>query len=42
MDTLKKSLDVRFKGEAGQGAGVRREWFDILTREILNPNYGSN
>jgi len=40
MDSLKHSLNIRFKDEAGQGPGVRREWFDILTREILNPDYG--
>lgn len=23
-----------------QGLGVVREWFDILSKEILNPDYG--
>eukprot|EP00731_Ephydatia_muelleri_P037028 Em0381g2a len=36
---LKTSFSVRFAGEAGMGAGVRREWFDSLSKEILNPDY---
>jgi E3 ubiquitin-protein ligase HACE1 len=24
----------------GVGPGVRREWFDLLAKELLNPNYG--
>jgi len=39
---LKKSLNIKFEGELGSGAGVRREWFDVLSHEILNPNYGSS
>eukprot|EP00731_Ephydatia_muelleri_P024595 Em0016g866a len=35
----KTSFSVRFAGEAGMGAGVRREWFDSLSKEILNPDY---
>ena len=23
----------------GQGQGVVREWFDVLSREVLNPDY---
>ena len=26
-------------GEAGMGSGVRREWFENLSKEILNPDY---
>jgi len=38
-EELKRGLNIRFEGEAGTGAGVRREWFDILSREVLNPDY---
>lgn len=38
-EELKKTLNIRFSGEAGTGAGVRREWFEILSQEIVNPNY---
>ncbi|XP_064628050.1 E3 ubiquitin-protein ligase HACE1-like [Lineus longissimus] len=36
---LKKGLLVRFNGEEGMGQGVIREWFDVLSKEILNPDY---
>jgi hypothetical protein len=26
-------------GEAGMGSGVRREWFENLSKEVLNPDY---
>eukprot|EP00731_Ephydatia_muelleri_P024575 Em0016g846a len=39
VEMLKTSFSVRFAGEAGMGAGVRREWFDSLSKEILNPDY---
>lgn len=33
-------LNVRFHGEDGVDAGgVSREWFQILTRDMFNPNY---
>ncbi len=38
-DDLKTSLSIQFLGEAGMGSGVKREWFDTLSREILNPDY---
>ena len=38
-DILKTVLSIQFIGEAGMGAGVKREWFDTLSREILNPDY---
>ncbi|XP_033102438.1 E3 ubiquitin-protein ligase HACE1-like [Anneissia japonica] len=36
---LKKSIAVNFSGEMGVGQGLVREWFDILSKEILNPDY---
>lgn len=27
----------RFQGESGQGAAIRREWFSLTARELLNP-----
>ncbi|XP_061176415.1 E3 ubiquitin-protein ligase HACE1-like [Saccostrea echinata] len=38
-DKLKKGLAIRFQGEEGMGSGVVREWFDVLSREVLNPDY---
>ncbi len=38
-DKLKHGLSVKFSGEDGMGQGVVREWFDVLSREILNPDY---
>ncbi|KAL5009519.1 hypothetical protein ScPMuIL_011824 [Solemya velum] len=38
-DKLKKGIALRFDGEEGMGQGVVREWFDVLSREILNPDY---
>lgn len=37
---LKKNLNMRFEGEEGMGQGVVREWFVVLSKEILNPDYG--
>jgi len=39
LDILKTSLSIQFLGEAGMGSGVKREWFDTLSKEILNPDY---
>ena len=39
VDFLKEGLSIQFMGEAGMGSGVRREWFENLSREILNPDY---
>ncbi|XP_041355177.1 E3 ubiquitin-protein ligase HACE1-like [Gigantopelta aegis] len=36
---LKQSFLIQFDGEDGVGHGVVREWFDILSKEILNPDY---
>ncbi|XP_071135977.1 E3 ubiquitin-protein ligase HACE1-like isoform X1 [Mytilus edulis] len=38
-DKLKKGLALKFDGEEGMGQGVVREWFDVLSKEILNPDY---
>ncbi|OWF50952.1 E3 ubiquitin-protein ligase HACE1-like [Mizuhopecten yessoensis] len=38
-DKLKKAFSMKFTGEEGVGRGVVREWFDILSKEILNPDY---
>lgn len=38
---MRGKLSVTFVGEEAMDAGgVAREWFKILAREILNPNYG--
>jgi E3 ubiquitin-protein ligase HACE1 len=39
VSALKENLTIRFAGEAGMGSGVKREWFDNLSREVLNPDY---
>ena len=39
VDFLKEGLSIQFRGEAGMGSGVRREWFENLSHEILNPDY---
>ena len=36
-DTLKGRFQVRFVDEEGVGAGVRREWFREISREMFNP-----
>ncbi|XP_028985006.1 E3 ubiquitin-protein ligase HACE1 isoform X2 [Betta splendens] len=38
-EKLKQGIAVRFHGEEGMGQGVVREWFDILSNEIINPDY---
>lgn len=38
---LKKRLLIKFRGEEGLDyGGVAREWFYMLSREILNPSHG--
>ncbi|KAJ2321773.1 putative E3 ubiquitin-protein ligase [Coemansia sp. RSA 2704] len=38
---LKKRLRIEFAGEEGvDGGGLTKEWFMLLTRELLNPAYG--
>lgn len=36
---LMKHMSVRFRGEEGVGQGVTKEWFDVLSKEMLNPDY---
>ncbi|KAK7497224.1 hypothetical protein BaRGS_00011518, partial [Batillaria attramentaria] len=36
---LKTFLAVQFTGEEGLGQGLVREWFDLLSKELLNPDY---
>ncbi|XP_077970581.1 E3 ubiquitin-protein ligase HACE1-like [Styela clava] len=38
-DSLKYYISVLFQDEEGMGAGVLREWFDVLSNEICNPEY---
>eukprot|EP01069_Polyplicarium_translucidae_P011896 Polyplicarium_translucidae@DN4536_c0_g1_i1.p1 len=39
-EEMKGKLSVDFQGEDGVDAGgVAREWFEILAREMFNPNY---
>ncbi|XP_013408033.1 E3 ubiquitin-protein ligase HACE1 isoform X2 [Lingula anatina] len=38
-EKLKSTIAVKFSGEEGMGQGVVKEWFDVLSREILNPDY---
>jgi E3 ubiquitin-protein ligase HUWE1 len=36
--SLKGEFNVRFEGEDGVGAGIRREWFRVLAAEMFNPD----
>uniref|UniRef100_A0A673WF82 HECT-type E3 ubiquitin transferase n=1 Tax=Salmo trutta TaxID=8032 RepID=A0A673WF82_SALTR len=38
-EELKQGIAVRFHGEEGMGQGVVREWFDVLSNEIINADY---
>jgi hypothetical protein len=31
---------IRFAGEVGSGAGLRREWFGVIMKEMLDPGRG--
>eukprot|EP00118_Oscarella_pearsei_P013757 m.113286 g.113286 ORF g.113286 m.113286 type:complete len:1025 (+) comp37458_c1_seq4:1355-4429(+) len=35
----RKNTVFAFEGEGGMGTGVQREFFDLLSKEILNPDY---
>ena len=38
---LKKPLRIQFKGEPGiDEGGVRKEFFQLLVRQLFDPNYG--
>lgn len=39
-DQLRGRLDIKFRGEEGIDAGgLTREWYEILARDMFNPNY---
>lgn len=39
---FKKPLKVKFKGEDGvDEGGVRKEFFQVMLRELFNPSYGA-
>ena len=38
-DALKQNLAIQFVHEEAVGNGVLREWFSLLSNEILNPEY---
>ena len=35
-----RGTQVHFEGEVGGGDGLRREWFDVVMREMLSPARG--
>lgn len=38
---LRRQLSIRFLGEGGGGGGdLTREWFFLLSHQMLNPMYG--
>ena len=41
MMTIEKSkLEITFKGESGVDAGgLTREWYQVLSRQMFNPDY---
>lgn len=40
-EEIKKGLRIEFKGEEGIDAGgLRKEWFLLLVRDVLNPEHG--
>jgi E3 ubiquitin-protein ligase HACE1 len=38
--TAAQALDVQFQDENGAGDGVRREWFDLVVAEMIDPDHG--
>lgn len=38
---LQRQFSVRFVNESGQGAGVRREWIDLVTLQLISKDYGA-
>ena len=38
-DIFKGQFNVKFDGENGVGAGVRREWFQVIAEEMFDENY---
>ncbi|OAA79530.1 hect [Akanthomyces lecanii RCEF 1005] len=40
-DDIKKGLRIKFRGEEGIDAGgLRKEWFQLVIRDVFNPDYG--
>ncbi|KAH6656911.1 hypothetical protein BKA67DRAFT_174401 [Truncatella angustata] len=40
-EDIKKGLRVEFRGEEGVDAGgLRKEWFQLLVKEVFNPDHG--
>uniref|UniRef100_A0A061SF93 HECT-type E3 ubiquitin transferase n=2 Tax=Tetraselmis sp. GSL018 TaxID=582737 RepID=A0A061SF93_9CHLO len=37
---LRHGVIVKFAGETGQGAAIRREWFALTAQELLDPSHG--
>ena len=41
QDPLKLPISIRFAGEPGvDEGGVRKEYFQLVVKELLSPNYG--
>lgn len=42
-DDIKKGLRIKFRGEEGiDGGGLRKEWFQLVIRDVFNPDYGQS
>lgn len=42
-EDIKKGLRIEFQGEEGVDAGgLRKEWFQLLVREVFNPDHGKS
>lgn len=42
-DDIKKGLRIKFRGEEGiDGGGLRKEWFQLVIRDVFNPDYGES
>ncbi|OAA70466.1 hect [Cordyceps fumosorosea ARSEF 2679] len=40
-DDIKKGLRIKFRGEEGiDGGGLRKEWFQLVIRDVFNPDFG--
>ncbi|KAF1733056.1 putative E3 ubiquitin-protein ligase mug30 [Beauveria bassiana] len=40
-DDIKKGLRIKFRGEEGiDGGGLRKEWFQLVIRDVFNPDCG--
>lgn len=42
-DDIKKGLRIKFRGEEGiDGGGLRKEWFQLVIRDVFNPDFGTS